>query len=79
MSTRYNGAFIIPDLDEAVDTSPAVEKECHSSCTAVFAAYEACAERIVDKPEGHCTGQYLDYFACIDHCAAGKKFAHTKG
>ena len=43
--------------DPAEDPSPGIEKECHSSCLSIYAAYEACAKRIEDKPDGHCTGQ----------------------
>ena len=34
--------------------------------------YEACVKRIESDTTGeaHCTGQYFDYFSCIDACAA---------
>lgn len=71
MSTRYNGAYIIDLPDAAEDPSPAIEKDCHGSCLASHAKYEECAQRIEGKPDAHCTGQYLDYLACVDKCSAG--------
>mmetsp|Transcript_6069 Transcript_6069/g.15539 ORF Transcript_6069/g.15539 Transcript_6069/m.15539 type:complete len:81 (+) Transcript_6069:53-295(+) len=79
MSTRYNGAYVVDMPDQAEDPSEQIEKECHVSCTSAWDSYQACAKRIEDKPDGHCTGQYLDYWHCIDKCAADKKFALTRG
>jgi ubiquinol-cytochrome c reductase subunit 6 len=79
MSTRYNGAYIIDLPDAAEDPSPAIEKDCHGSCLALHAKYEACAERIEGKPDAHCTGQYMDYLACIDKCSAGVSLARGSG
>lgn len=38
--------------------------------------YEACVERIKSDTTGeaHCTGQYFDYWSCVDHCVAPKLF-----
>mmetsp|Transcript_13690 Transcript_13690/g.40367 ORF Transcript_13690/g.40367 Transcript_13690/m.40367 type:complete len:80 (+) Transcript_13690:54-293(+) len=79
MSTRYNGAFVVDMGEEVEDPSPQIEKDCHTPCVSVYKAYEACAERIEGKDEGHCTGQYLDYWHCVDKCSAAKKFAYTRG
>lgn len=76
---RYNGAYVVDLPDPAEDQSPAIEKECHGSCLSAFAAYEACAKRIEDKPDGHCTGQYLDYWECIDKCSAGVPRERAEG
>jgi len=42
--------------------------------------YEACAERIKKDTTGeaHCTGQYFDYWSCIDKCTAPKLFQKLK-
>jgi ubiquinol-cytochrome c reductase subunit 6 len=29
-------------------------------------------------PKANCTGQYFDYFHCIDHCAAPKIWSQLK-
>lgn len=35
-----------------------------------WAEYEACIKRVENDTTGeaHCTGQYLDFWACIDKC-----------
>ena len=37
-----------------------------------FPTTQACAERIKDDTTGkkHCTGQYFDFYHCIDHCVS---------
>lgn len=42
--------------------------------------YKACTKRIKDDESGeaHCTGQYFDYWHCIDKCAAPRLFATLK-
>ncbi|KAJ1627550.1 ubiquinol-cytochrome C reductase hinge domain-containing protein [Pavlovales sp. CCMP2436] len=61
-----------------VDPMPQVEKKCIPQCSVFWIAYQDCAERIVNKPDGHCTGQYLDYTKCVDHCVAHNVFKHVK-
>ena len=41
---------------------------------------QGCQERIKDDKTGeaHCTGQYFDYYSCIDKCAAKKLFSVLK-
>jgi ubiquinol-cytochrome c reductase subunit 6 len=41
---------------------------------------QACAERVEKDTSGeaHCTGQYFDYWHCVDKCAAPKLFAQLK-
>ncbi|KAG6542060.1 hypothetical protein Mapa_016524 [Marchantia paleacea] len=40
----------------------------------------ACTKRVEDDDTGskHCTGQYFDYWGCIDKCAATKLFNKLK-
>ena len=33
-----------------------------------------CEVRIEEKGRGECSGFYMDYFKCIDHCAHKKLF-----
>lgn len=54
--------------EEAVDVKEALEKKCEPSCSYFYLAYTDCAKRIEGSSEAHCTGQFLDYTRCIDHC-----------
>jgi ubiquinol-cytochrome c reductase subunit 6 len=47
-----------------------MEEECKPHCVKALLAYQACQERIAGDTTGeaHCTGQYFDYWQCIDHC-----------
>ncbi|CAI7868236.1 unnamed protein product [Closterium sp. NIES-54] len=66
--------------DEPVDPKPEIEEGCRPKCVKQLLAYEACVKRIEGDETGekHCTGQYFDYWACIDKCAAPKIFAQLK-
>ena len=70
---RYGGAYI-PTEVEAVDPKPEFDKKCHSHCTKAWDAYKACETRIEEKGAGQCSGQYMDYFKCIDKCATKPLF-----
>ncbi|CAI5490379.1 unnamed protein product, partial [Closterium sp. Naga37s-1] len=56
--------------DEPVDPKPEIEEGCRPKCVKQLLAYEACVKRIEGDETGekHCTGQYFDYWACIDKC-----------
>lgn len=62
------------------DPKPEYEELCKPHCVKQMLQYEACAERIKDDKTGqaHCTGQYFDYYHCVDKCAAKKLFAALK-
>ncbi|GFR45891.1 hypothetical protein Agub_g7347, partial [Astrephomene gubernaculifera] len=62
------------------DPKPQLEEECKVHCVREWAAYKACAERIKSDTTGqaHCSGQYFDFWKCIDHCAAPQLFHHLK-
>jgi len=64
--------------DEPVDPRPEIEEKCKPGCAKYWKEYEACAERVQQKGEGHCSGQYFDFYHCIDHCAAPKIFKTIK-
>ncbi|KAK6940022.1 Ubiquinol-cytochrome C reductase hinge domain, partial [Dillenia turbinata] len=40
----------------------------------------SCVKRIKDDETGHkhCTGQYFDYWSCVDHCVAPRLFEKLK-
>ena len=56
--------------EEPVDPKIAIDEKCSktTACSKAFVEYEACAERIEKKGHGECSGQYMDYLACIDAC-----------
>eukprot|EP01089_Gocevia_fonbrunei_P020564 TRINITY_DN769_c0_g1_i2.p1 TRINITY_DN769_c0_g1~~TRINITY_DN769_c0_g1_i2.p1 ORF type:complete len:123 (-),score=24.76 TRINITY_DN769_c0_g1_i2:101-469(-) len=54
-----------------------IERECHkSSCVKPFwFAYKSCEKRIskldpTEWPNANCAPQYIEYWKCIDTCAA---------
>jgi len=64
--------------EEPKDPRPEIEEQCKPGCVSFLKEYEACVERIQAKVGGHCTGQYFDYYKCIDTCAAPKVFQKIK-
>ncbi|KAJ9511761.1 hypothetical protein QJQ45_022634, partial [Haematococcus lacustris] len=52
------------------DPKPQIEEECKAHCVKEWQAYKACAERIKSDTTGqaHCSGQYFDFWHCVDHC-----------
>ncbi|XP_075501832.1 cytochrome b-c1 complex subunit 6-1, mitochondrial-like [Primulina tabacum] len=66
--------------DEPVDPKRELEDRCKAPCARPLKEYQACAKRIQGDESGHkhCTGQYFDYWRCVDNCAATKLFWHLK-
>ncbi|KAL4423424.1 hypothetical protein ABPG77_010002 [Micractinium sp. CCAP 211/92] len=66
--------------EEPVNPQIEVEESCKPQCVKAWLEYQACAERVEkdESGEAHCTGQYFDYWHCIDKCAAPKLFAKLK-
>lgn len=64
--------------DEGVCPKPAIEEACKPECIKQLLAYQQCVKRIEGKPEAHCTGQYFDYWHCVDHCTAPRLFSVLK-
>jgi ubiquinol-cytochrome c reductase subunit 6 len=66
--------------EEVINPKPLVEEKCKPQCIKAFLKYEECAKRIAEDTTGeaHCTGQYFDYWHCIDKCASKKLFALLK-
>ena len=71
---RYGGIYTPKEPDDPVDPKPAIEKTCEPNCAGVWATYKKCEVRIEEKGRGECSGFYMDYFKCIDHCAHKKLF-----
>ncbi|KAL8141335.1 hypothetical protein V2J09_007356, partial [Rumex salicifolius] len=72
--------FELSDDEELVDQKKYLEDLCQSKCVKPLLAYQACVKRIQDDKTGHkhCTGQYFDYWSCVDKCVAPKLLAKLK-
>uniref|UniRef100_A0A6N2NGB8 Complex III subunit VI n=1 Tax=Salix viminalis TaxID=40686 RepID=A0A6N2NGB8_SALVM len=57
-----------------------LEETCKPKCVRPLLEYQACVKRIQDDESGHkhCTGQYFDYWSCVDKCVAPKLFSKLK-
>ncbi|OAE27544.1 hypothetical protein AXG93_2225s1050 [Marchantia polymorpha subsp. ruderalis] len=68
------------DAEDPVDPKPEIEENCKPKCVKQLLQYQACTKRVEDDDTGskHCTGQYFDYWGCIDKCAATKLFNKLK-
>ena len=64
--------------EEPVCAKPQIEEDCKPHCTKYKKEYDACVERVREKGDGHCTGQYFDFWHCVDHCAKDKIFTKIK-
>ena len=66
--------------EEVVDPKKYLEDRFQPKCVKPLYAYRECAKRIQDDESGHkhCTGQYFDYWSCIDKSVAQKLFEQLK-
>ncbi|XP_049343977.1 cytochrome b-c1 complex subunit 6 [Solanum verrucosum] len=66
--------------EEVVDPKATLEVSCKPKCVRQLKEYQACTKRVEGDESGHkhCTGQYFDYWHCIDKCVAAKLFDHLK-
>ncbi|XP_027106359.1 cytochrome b-c1 complex subunit 6 [Coffea eugenioides] len=66
--------------EEPVDPKKHMEDVCKAKCTREWRAYEDCVFRVRKDDTGnkHCTGQYFDYWHCVDKCVAPKLFTKLK-
>ncbi|CAL9098704.1 unnamed protein product, partial [Musa acuminata var. zebrina] len=64
--------------EEPVDPKQYLEETCKPKCVRPLRAYQACVERIKGDETGHkhCTGQYFDYWKCVDDCVSIRAFLH---
>ncbi|KAH7662246.1 ubiquinol-cytochrome c reductase subunit 6 protein, partial [Dioscorea alata] len=62
--------------EDPIDQKKYLEEICKPKCVRPLRAYQACVERIKGDESGskHCTGQYFDYWTCVDTCVAPKLF-----
>ncbi|KAG7030998.1 hypothetical protein SDJN02_05037 [Cucurbita argyrosperma subsp. argyrosperma] len=66
--------------EEPVDQKRYLEEACKPKCVKPLLEYQACVKRIQGDDSGHkhCTGQYFDYWSCVDKCVAPKLFTKIK-
>ncbi|KAF7842664.1 cytochrome b-c1 complex subunit 6 [Senna tora] len=66
--------------EEPVDQKRYYEDFCKPKCVKPLIAYQGCVKRIEgdDSGQKHCTGQYFDYWSCVDKCVAPKLFTKLK-
>ena len=62
------------DDEDPVDPRPDLEEACKPKCAKFVTAYEGCVGRVEKDTTGeaHCTGQYFDFWHCIDHCVSSR-------
>ncbi|KAL0792909.1 hypothetical protein Bca101_064286 [Brassica carinata] len=65
---------------EVVDPKKCLEESCKPKCVKPLLEYQACVKRIQDDESGHkhCTGQYFDYWQCVDKCVTCRRTFPTK-
>ncbi|WJX26276.1 hypothetical protein P8452_15221 [Trifolium repens] len=75
----FAGEMIRAD-EEPVDQKRLLEESCKPKCVRPLLEYQACIKRIQgdDSGQKHCTGQYFDYWYCVDKCVAPKLFTKLK-
>ncbi|KAI4299044.1 hypothetical protein L6164_032540 [Bauhinia variegata] len=66
--------------EEVADQKAFLEESCKPKCVKPLLEYQACVKRIQGDESGHkhCTGQYFDYWFCVDKCVAPKLFSKLK-
>ncbi|ESQ35295.1 hypothetical protein EUTSA_v10009667mg, partial [Eutrema salsugineum] len=67
-----SSSFVLMADDEVVDPKKYLEESCKPKCVKPLLSYQACVKRIQGDDSGHkhCTGQYFDYWHCIDKCVS---------
>ncbi|KAK8629800.1 hypothetical protein V6N13_078628 [Hibiscus sabdariffa] len=75
----YFISFAMAD-EEPADQKKYLEEGCKPKCVKQLRSYEACVKRIEGDESGHkhCTGQYFDYWYCVDKCVAQTLFSKLK-
>ncbi|KAK7246798.1 hypothetical protein RIF29_41668 [Crotalaria pallida] len=66
--------------EEPIDQKKYLEESCKPKCVKPLLDYEACVKRIQGDESGskHCTGQYFDYWSCVDKCVAPRLLPKLK-
>jgi len=67
--------------EDLVDPATAIKEKCaESHCTALKAKLDECNDRVQSKNKTTetCFEEILDFYHCVDHCAASDIFKHVK-
>merc|ERR1712096_479415 len=69
------------DEEDLIDPATAIKEACaESHCTTYKAKLDECEERVKGKSKTTetCFEEILDFYHCVDHCAAQEIFKHVK-
>merc|ERR1711915_219630 len=69
------------DEEDLVDPATAIKEACADNhCTSYKARLDECEERVKSKNKTTetCFEEILDFYHCVDHCAAQDIFKHVK-
>merc|ERR1719336_461332 len=69
------------DEEDLVDPATAIKEACaESHCTSYKAKLDECNDRVKSKNKTTetCFEEILDFYHCVDHCAASSIFQHVK-
>ena len=66
--------------EEVTDPKMLMDVKCGNTiaCQKLHLVYEQCQSRVEAKGAGHCTGQFMDYMGCVDHCTSAHLFTKLK-
>merc|ERR1711872_1016470 len=67
--------------EDLVDPAAAIKEGCaESQCGAAKARLDECNDRVTGKSKTTetCFEEILDFYHCVDHCAAPQIFQHVK-
>ncbi|XP_023340981.1 cytochrome b-c1 complex subunit 6, mitochondrial [Eurytemora carolleeae] len=69
------------DEEDLVDPVANVKENCaETTCSTAKARLDECNERVISKTKTSetCFEEVLDFYHCVDHCAAPQIFHHVK-
>ncbi|KAI3912955.1 hypothetical protein MKW98_019308, partial [Papaver atlanticum] len=64
--------------EDPINPKEYLEESCKPKCVKALLEYKNCTKRIEGDDTKHCTGQYFDYWSCVDKCVAPKLFSKLK-
>jgi len=72
----------VEEEEELVDPYEKLRDECRATtkCAAALDKLNSCNDRVNSKAKTSeiCVEEVIDYFHCVDHCAAKNLFKHLK-
>ena len=67
--------------EDLIDPAVAIKESCaDNSCGSLKARLDECNERVSSKTKTSetCMEEIIDFYHCVDHCAAKEIFKHVK-